>query len=425
MFKKSLAIISALVMGLSFASCDAVDEFIDTDSNIGKNKPALGTASGDVTVTIATTVETEAEIEEIDPVAQEVAELLSSMTSEEKLAQMILARYPDNAVEVMSEYQFGGYTMYATDFEYGTTESIKATTDEIKRAAKITPFLAVDEEGGSVVRISCYSQYISESFSSPQVLYQRGGVDMLVMDATEKAELLKSLGLNLNLGPVCDITDDTTSYIYSRTLGLDAETTATCISAMIEATNSIGVASCLKHFPGYGSSADTHTGTATDDRTLSEIMENDMLPFYSGTTVSDTMQAAVMISHNIYTQIDDTLPASLSPEIYSLLRNQLGFNGVAITDDLSMDAVAAYSSDTPATVQALLAGADMLCVSDYESAFSELKSAYADGILTDDIINEHVTRILTMKVQYGITEDRPEEIIEEEETEEEIDEVEE
>ncbi|MCC8043124.1 MAG: beta-hexosaminidase [Oscillospiraceae bacterium] len=402
--KRTAAVTALTLCAVMLSGCSAVSEFIENDSNIGKNKPALGTVDQSVTtVVIAETEETvQTEAEKVDRTAEKAAKILSEMTVEEKLAQLILARYPDNAAEVMSEYQLGGYTMYAEDFQYGTAESVKAETDEVKSAAKVTPFIAVDEEGGSVVRISCWEQYCSEPFSSPQVLYQRGGSELLAVDSEEKSELLKSLGINLNLAPVCDITDDTSAYIYDRTVGQDAETTAAAITSIVEAANSVGVASCLKHFPGYGSSTDTHTGYAQDDRLLSEILSSDVVPFSAGIAVSENMQPAVMVSHNVYSQINAELPASLAPEIYSLLRNQVGFNGVAITDDLSMEAAANYGGEAPASVAAVTAGADMICVSDYKSAYSELSAAYDDGTITDEMLDEHVTRILVMKIQYKI-----------------------
>lgn len=406
-----LAAVLAAAIALSLSGCDQIDELIENDSNIGKNMPALGTVDQSA-LTEMITQETTSAVKE-DPSqgdmnAEKAALLLSEMTAEEKIGQLLLARYPENPVEVMEQYQLGGYTMYAENFEDGTVESIKAETDEVKLAAKITPFIAVDEEGGTVVRISKYSQYRSEPFSSPQLLYKRGGVQMLAIDAEEKAMLLRSLGINLNLGPVCDVTADEGAYIFPRTLGQNASDTSDGIAAIVEASNKYGLASCLKHFPGYGSSSDTHSGSAEDSRSLAELLSCDFLPFSAGISVSEDELPAVMVNHNVYTQIDDTAPASLSPAIHELLRNQLGFTGVIVTDDLGMDAIAEYSGEAAPSVAALLAGNDMLCVSDHAAAYSELTAAYDEGVITDEILNEHVARILVMKLQYGIIEDRPE-----------------
>ena len=111
-----------------------------------------------------------------------------------------------------------------------------------------------------------------------------------------------------------------------------------------------------------------------------------------------------MVGHTVYDNIDPDRPASLSPEVIGLLRDKVGFTGVAVTDDLSMDAIKEFAPDESVYVMALLAGNDLLCCSDHHTAYNDLVYAYNDGKITDEILNEHLHRILVMKLQYGIIE---------------------
>ncbi|MCM1577319.1 MAG: beta-hexosaminidase [Ruminococcus sp.] len=392
------------------ALSEAVDSFLENDANIGKNAPAvMGSAASTELKSTETTV-TERELSEEEKAAARAEELLdkqtkraediaAGMTADEKIGQLLLARCPENAAEVMSEYSLGGYTLYAEDFKGKTADEVRAFTKEIKEACGITPFIAVDEEGGTVVRVSKYKEFRDEPFSSPQLLYSRGGTELLEIDGSEKARLLKSLGINFNLAPVADISADETSYIYPRTLGQGAANTAEGIRAMVAAADKGGIASCLKHFPGYGDNTDTHEGTSHDGRELSSFAQRDYLPFEAGINATEGKTPAVMVGHTVYDSIDPDVPASLSAVIHGELRETLGFDGVAVTDDMGMDAVSGYEKPY---VTAILADNDLLCVSDCEAAYGELKTAYEDGEITEEILDIHVIRILRMKIQYGI-----------------------
>ena len=151
------------------------------------------------------------------------------------------------------------------------------------------------------------------------------------------------------------------------------------------------VHSCLKHFPGYGNNADTHTGIAIDNRPMSEFYEKDLLPFRSGIEAGAD---AVLVSHNIITSVDPDLPASISPEIHRILRDELGFDGLIITDDMSMGAMAEY--DAP-YIKAVLAGNDMIIVSDIDNAYNEVLGAVKDGTIPMDVLDRAVERILESK----------------------------
>lgn len=400
---------------LMFTGCaESIGEIIENDANIGKNAPAVNGTIGDINAINAEAAKTETEFESEEEKAEKAAkerldklnkradELLSEMTTEEKAGQVILARMPSSPADEMSAYQYGGYTFYGNDFKNSDPEGISALTAEISEAAKISPFFAVDEEGGTVVRVSAYTQYRDEPFSSPQLLYSRGGKELLEMDTEEKAKLLTSMGINLNLAPVADISTDQSSYIYPRTMGQGAEGTAEGVAAIVKTAADNDLASCLKHFPGYGENTDTHKDTAHDSRELYEFYNRDFVPFEAGINADTEKTPAVMVGHTVYDLIDPDVPASLSHVIHETLRDKLGFDGVVITDDLGMDAIQNYSSDSSVYVQALLADNDMLCVTDSQTAYSDILAAYNSGDITDDILDAHVKRILIMKLEFGI-----------------------
>ena len=177
-------LISALCAALMFTGCaESIGEIIENDANIGKNAPAVNGTIGDINAINEEAAKTETEFESEEDKAEKAAkerldklnkradELLSKMTAEEKAGQVILARMPSSPADEMSAYQYGGYTLYGNDFKNSDPEGISALTAEISEAAKISPFFAVDEEGGTVVRVSAYTQYRDEPFSSPQLLY--------------------------------------------------------------------------------------------------------------------------------------------------------------------------------------------------------------------------------------------------------------
>lgn len=393
---------AAALTGCSSVS-ESVNDIIENDANIGKNAPAVGMTLTEITEAEVTESETSVtEKSKTDKYAERADELLLTMSDDEKIGQLLLARMPADAVTAMTEYSFGGYTMYADDFKDETPETISALTAEIKASVSVAPFIAVDEEGGTVVRVSKYTAFRDEPFSSPQVLYGRGGAELLEIDAKEKAELLTSLGINLNLAPVADISEDENSYIYPRTMGQDPEHTAEAVAAIVSASADRKLASCLKHFPGYGENTDTHKGMAHDSRELYEFYNRDFVPFSAGISAADDKTPAIMVGHTVYDNIDPDNPASLSSVIHETLRDRLEFDGVVITDDMGMDAIKEYAGGGSVYVKAILADNDMICVTDYGTAYSDLKAAFESGELSNDCIDSHVRRILIMKLRFGI-----------------------
>lgn len=400
-FKKYAAVIGLITL---LTGCG----FDGSETNFDGISPTVqGYTSVTMPETEAPTETTTEETTVTGPVALSIEEtadeILKGMSAEEKIGQLILAHSNVTDVpEQAAKYNLGGVLFFADDFKNSDPEAFKTQCRQISSGLNIKPFLAVDEEGGEVVRVSKFRAFRDKPFESPMDIYKRGGVDLIITDTQEKAQLLSSVGLNLNLAPVADISEDKHSYIYYRTLGLDAEGTAECVRMIVRNAGQNGVASCMKHFPGYGENTDTHKDTAHDSRELYEFYNRDFAVFEAGLSANKDSDPAIMVNHTIYDSIDDQAPASLSKVVHGVLRNKLKFDGVAITDDLGMEALKDYSGEESVYVAAIKADNDMICVPDAAVAYTSLARAYNSGSLTSAELNKHVRRILIMKLEHGI-----------------------
>lgn len=324
---------------------------------------------------------------------------LETMSLDEKIGQLFLARFPDNdknAANIAKENSLGGYVLFARDFQGKTKNEVISMMKEVQSASKIPLLMAVDEEGGSVVRVSSNRNLRDKPFLSPSELYGDGGLERIKEDTVEKSLLLAELGINLNLAPVVDVSTTPSDYMYSRALQEDTDTTSKFAETVIKASKGGTVSYTLKHFPGYGNNPDTHTGSVTDSRTYDSILRNDIPPFKAGIEAG---AEAVLVSHNTVTNIDSSNPASLSIPIHNMLREDLDFTGIIMTDDLSMGATKDIDEKV---VKALLAGNDLLIVTDYEASIQEVKDAISRNRLSEDVINDRVTRILAWKYYKGL-----------------------
>ncbi len=381
----------AAVLGVSLLFCGCTDDtrvYDDTEIYIGTTSAAT---SSHMTTAAPETEET--------PQLAEAQEILATMSLPQKVGQMFIARYPDsNAAEDAAKYQLGGYILFARDFKGETPDSVREMIQQCQSVAEIPMLMGVDEEGGEIVRVSKHKQFRSEPFRSPMELLE-GGIEAVAADTREKAELLASLGLNMNFAPVCDLPRSGEDYIYDRSYGTDVRVTSDCISAVVSEMNGSGMLSVLKHFPGYGNNVDTHKGVAYDERPLAELRELDFLPFAAGISAG---ASCVMVSHNIIVEVDGELPASLSPAVHELLREELGFGGVIVTDELSMGAIEDFTGSENAAVHAVLAGNDLLCVTDYAASIEAVLAAVESGEISEQRIDESVLRLLEMKLAYGL-----------------------
>ena len=328
--------------------------------------------------------------------------ILEGMTVEEKVGQLFFVRCPaETAVEDVCAYHLGGYILFGRDTRDKTAGALIETIAAYQAAAKIPLLIGVDEEGGTVVRVSSNPHLRSSKFSSPQKVYAKGGMEAVIADTVEKDRLLSALGFNVNLAPVADLSTDPGDFIYARSFGRGAAETAEFTAAVTAQMAADGMGSALKHFPGYGNNVDTHTGIALDSRPLEQFREEDFLPFLSGFAAGgDT--TSVLVSHNIVTCMDDALPASLSPAVHELLREELGFTGVIMTDDLAMEAVAAYAGEGSVAVMALRAGNDLVLTTDYRTQIPAVLAALEGGELDQSIIDAACRNVLEWKMALGL-----------------------
>ncbi|MGM9883651.1 glycoside hydrolase family 3 protein [Streptococcus hyointestinalis] len=322
--------------------------------------------------------------------------ILHKMTLKEKIGQLFWARVPyTNQTEDIKNYHLGGYILFGKDFEGQNLSSVKSLITSYQSAAKIPLLIGSDEEGGTVTRISSVLQ---TPFQSPMSLYQAGGIKAIVSDTKSKSQTLKSVGINAGLFPVADVATDSSAFIYDRTIGQDAKTTASYVKRVVKTLKEEQIGSTLKHFPGYGNNGDSHTSIISDNRSLETLRQNDFLPFKAGIQAGAN---SVLVAHNILTQID-TVPASISPKVHQILRKELHFKGVIMTDDLDMDGLADFVSQNEAAYQAITAGNDLILGSSYSTQIPYLLSKVSSGELTKKRINASVKRVLSWKYDLGL-----------------------
>lgn len=337
------------------------------------------------------------ETEPADPIRL----MLNDMSLEERVGQLFLARCNDDyALEHIATYHLGGFVLFQQDFRNEIPgDSAQKKFARYQAAAKIPLLLAVDEEGGTVTRVSSLPYYREKRFASPRQLYKGGGMEWILYEENEKCALLKDLGVNVNLAPVVDITTERNAFMYDRSLGQDALITADYAVNVVTLMDSWQLGSCMKHFPGYGNNPDTHTGIAVDSRSLAELESKDLLPFSAGIQAGCD---AILISHTIVECFDPETPASLSPAVHDYLRETMGFEGVIVTDDLVMQAITDAYGAGEAAVLAVLAGNDLLCSSEYTVQYEAVLDAVLDGRIDIDTLNNAVRRVLQWKINLGL-----------------------
>lgn len=355
-----------------------------------------------VSVTTETVCQTQPTTEVTVPAATgfDPVGIIQNMTLEEKVGQLFLARCPDtDAIEQLQKYHLGGYILFGSDTTGQTKESLKAKIESYQEASQLPMLIAVDEEGGTVCRISNVSTLRKSKFPSPRDLYNQGSMELLLSTEEEKCLLLQDLGINVNMAPVCDITTDPAAFMYKRSLGQSPEITGVFASSVCSVMAQNGIGSVLKHFPGYGNNVDTHTGIAKDNRSLEELKSYDLIPF---AMAIENGCDAILVSHTVVKCLDPEYPASISPAVHRYLRNEMVFGGVVVTDDLVMQAITKLYGDGEAAVLAVLAGNDLLCVTNYATQYEAVLVAVENGRIPIEQVDISVERILRWKYRLGL-----------------------
>lgn len=329
-----------------------------------------------------------------------ITEIMAEMTVAEKVGQLFLARYPrETALADLANNHLGGYLFFGQDFENESAERLLNKMQQLQNNQKVPLFIGADEEGGTVTRISRNPTLVASPFQSPQAIYQQSGWEGIRTDTINKAEILNHYGIQLGLFPVADVATDPNAFIYDRTIGLDAKGTSTFVETVVKALKGTGVASTLKHFPGYGNNLDSHVEIVRDTRTLKELENNDFIPFKAGIKAGVD---SILVSHNIIESIDGTRPASISAKVIRVLREDLNFEGVIMTDDMDMLGLADFISQDQAALAALQAGNDLVLSSSYNLQVPVVIAAVESGDYSEADLDASVYRILSLKEKLGM-----------------------
>lgn len=343
----------------------------------------------------------------------EIDELLASMTLHEKICQLFFIRadaldagqehvtsFTSAASGTLEKFPVGGVIIMGENIK--TPEQITALNAAISGALGIAPFISTDEEGGRVARLANNPAFGLKKYKSAADVGASGNeADALEMGRTIGG-YLSLYGFNMDFAPDADVnTNPDNPVIGDRSFSPDAKVASRMAGAMADGLREHGVIPTFKHFPGHGDTAeDSHYGLAVSYKTHDEMLSCEWLPFMRA---EDCIMTA-HISVPKLTEDGDMTPASLSHTVITdILRGELGFSGVVITDALEMGAITKMYGSGDAAVRAILAGCDMLLSpADLAEALAAVEAAVRDGTITEPRLNESVRRILTLKAKYGI-----------------------
>ena len=401
--------------GLSFLMCCILLFLSSCSSLLGSAAPADPTAvvSKPSPSPSRTIVKRDGEAESrLNAQQTKVQQLMAGMTLDQKLGQLLIVEYIGNSytgtdLQYMIAKQYVGGFLYQEINQnftppYDVISNVAAFSRQAMSDAKIPLLIGTDQEGGLVNRLLVFHGYLPSAAEmaatgNPQVAYHQGSM---------AAKWLQQLGINADLAPVVDVHTVDPPVLVTRMFGSDPKAVATFAGAYLNGLQQNNVAGCLKHFPGLGAiTSDPHAGLPIVNRSLAELESIDLAPYK---LMIQKDQPAMIMSTDVLTPaIDPNLPAELSPKaINDLLRNQLGYNGVVITDGLYMQGISDRWTLSQAAVLSIMAGNDLVegpySASQVAGVIAALKQAIQQGELTIDRINQSVERILLMKMRYGI-----------------------
>ena len=341
------------------------------------------------------------------------AEQLAAMTVEEKVGQLLIGGFEgteigDQATRLVQEYQVGGLILYGRNIA-GAGQLVTLTNGlKALNGDGIPLFLSIDQEGGGVDRMPPEVRRTPGAYC----VGQTGSVPAAQSYGDVLAAECAAFGLNLDFAPVLDVwSNPGNTVIGQRAFSADARTVAGLGPAAARRMMDQGIIPAVKHFPGHGDTAvDSHVGLPVVDKSPEELEETELIPFRAAiqSAGTDGQVPAVMVAHILLTQLDPERPASLSPAVVTgLLRDELGFAGAVLTDDLTMGAVTQSYGLGEAAVLAVEAGCDILLVCHGQDSVPAVRTALleavASGRITAERLDESVYRILRLKTEYALT----------------------
>ncbi len=350
--------------------------------------------------------------EETDVEKTEAETRLEGMTLEEKLYQMLfvtpesitgmgqVTAAGETTKKALAQYPVGGIIYFSPNLL--TREQTAEMIQNSQQFSEIPLFIGVDEEGGRVARLGKNPEMQVTAFPPMREIGDAGDVERARSVGDTLGGELRALGFNVDFAPVADvILTSSNTEIGDRAFGSDPAVVSSMVEAFTAGLQAQNVSAVLKHFPGHGSTVtDSHTGYSESRRTLEELRETELLPFAAGIEAGADF---VMISHMTPVELD-SVPASLSETVVTtLLREELGFDGVVITDSFSMGAITDNFSTKEAVTRAVLAGVDMILMpTDAVRAHGALLAAVQSGEIPEERIDESVLRILQLKEKRGL-----------------------
>lgn len=335
-----------------------------------------------------------------------INETIENMTLTEKVAGLFIVtpeaitgvdaavQAGEGTKDALEDYPVGGLIYFAKNIE--SQNQLADMLANTKAFSKFPLFIAVDEEGGSVNRIA--EAGLAEKQPSASQIGATGDPNNAYIAGTAIGAYLAEIGFNLDMAPVADLSNVSGSVMKERAYGADATTVAPFVASMVAGLQEQGVTACLKHFPGIGSTtADTHDGLAYTERTVEEFRAEEFAVFKAGMDAGAEM---IMVGHVSAEGLSgDKTPASMSePIITGYLRNELGYQGIVITDAMNMSAISTYYSSEQAAVMALKAGCDMILMPEnFLQAYAGVLNAVAEGTISEERINDSLRRIYRVK----------------------------
>ena len=345
-----------------------------------------------------------------DPVLTRAEELLAGMSLREKLCQLMIVRpevltgeSPVTAAGettrlALEQYPVGGL-IYSVD-NLVTQEQTREMIENTQSYSKIPLIISADEEGGNVGRLM---YKLGTTFIHSMYSYKDMGEDTAYQNALTIGTDMVSCLFNTDFAPVADVwTNPANTVIGDRAYSDEFGQASELVAAAVRGFTESGVICCVKHFPGHGdTSTDTHEGAAVVDKSLEELRAGEFLPFEAGIEAGVDM---VMVGHITVTAVDDE-PATISHEVITgLLREELGWDGVVVTDSLDMGALAGYEIGEVCVKYLEARGDIMLGIPDLAAALTALETAVTEGRLTEQRIDESALRVLMLKLSHGIAE---------------------
>jgi len=417
--KKMLrSILIMMLSGIVFSSCSKIktgnsntsnSNVIPTHTldNSGKNNGSTNTVQATNNTISSNPLTTEL-------VKDDIESILGKMSLEEKVGQLFIIslrnlksgsniqEMNDEVKGIISQYKVGGIILFSDNIK--TIPQTSKLINDMQKVVKIPLFMSVDEEGGKISRLN--SSQLMHATKIPTNLEIGNTNDTLLAKKVGGilAKEISSLGFNMDFAPVADVnTNPNNPIIGDRAFGSDAAKVAEMVSSEVQGIQNENVSAVIKHFPGHGdTSTDTHKGTVVINHDINRLRSVEFKPFVSGINAGVD---AVMVAHITVPNVSGAdIPSTMSPMVITnILRNELGFNGIVITDALDMDAITKTMTPGKASLKAFSAGVDILLMpSSLNEAYNEILNAVKRGEISQKRLDESVRRILKTKSKRGI-----------------------